>query len=95
MRYGPQKTIDVLFVFSVLGIIGIAFTLGMNFLENEEQKRFEDLTCDEILKDLIPGLKFNTDDSTFNQERIWNCMKDKEDPGPQLGGPIITKAPPT
>lgn len=41
MRYGPQRALDVLFVFSILGIIGIVASLGMSFVENE--KSLEDM----------------------------------------------------
>lgn len=34
MRYAPQRAIDVIFAFSILGIIGIVFSLGMSFVDN-------------------------------------------------------------
>lgn len=75
-------------IMSIVAVVTIALTVTSSLqpgndtfeIPQEEQKRFEDLTCDEILEDLIPGLKFDTDDPTFSQERIWDCMKDEQGP---------------
>jgi len=37
VRYTPQKTLDVMFAFAVLGIIGIAFSLVMNYGTTKEK----------------------------------------------------------
>ncbi len=81
-----QLIIFVVIAIVVVGTIILTVTLSLKpgndafKIPQEEEERFGDLTCDEILEDLTPGLKFDTDDSTFNQERIWDCMKDKQGP---------------
>lgn len=44
MQYGPQKTLDVLFVITVIGMIGIAFSLVMSYdISNDTNNDTEEI----------------------------------------------------
>ena len=65
----------ITFVLSSIGYV------SLDYFEDQEPKSkvFADLTCEEIRKLNIAGLKIPENDTTFSQDRIFECIKEIAD----------------
>ena len=74
--------IPIIAIISVMAFVLFSLAyFALDYFEDQEPKSkvFADLTCEEIRKLNIAGLKIPENDTTFSQDRIFECIKEIAD----------------
>ena len=79
MQNSHMNKVTILSILSVIAVISFTIAyISLNYFEQQEpkEKLFGELTCEEIRKLNIIGLKVANNDTTYSQERIFECLKE-------------------